>query len=225
MGLLFTTEGTRRILDTLNIAFDGPSPPNGPLVGLDLIRKAISDNNLTAKIKKADWAPGHFARMLYLLPIDQASANLTNTKTHNGRWHHFLRKIVAGGNDPNSVPYQTVFAPLRSALADAILTVDPSTGKPTILRVSFDHVEIDEPAAPTSTDGNAPPSLVIFDAPLYIENGSTPGKLRHITLFTVRVHDLNANGSVFQGSDFDGADTSMPDQPSVPWRRNQNPPS
>lgn len=39
MGLLWTTEGTRRIKNTLNTAFDGPTPANTPLMGLDLIRQ------------------------------------------------------------------------------------------------------------------------------------------------------------------------------------------
>ena len=33
MGLLFTTEGTRRVINTLNTAFDGPTPANKPLHG------------------------------------------------------------------------------------------------------------------------------------------------------------------------------------------------
>ena len=45
MGLLFTTEGTRRIIDTLNTAFDGPNR------GLDVIRSALPNApKLSAKI-------------------------------------------------------------------------------------------------------------------------------------------------------------------------------
>jgi hypothetical protein len=99
-----------------------------------------------------------------------------------------------------SVPYNTIFKPLRNALADAILNRDSngnplkdSNGNPVILvRVAFDHVELDDISNTGNDTANAKltPNIVIFDLPWPDPNGQThspPWFIRHITLFTQRV--------------------------------------
>jgi hypothetical protein len=92
------------------------------------------------------------------------------------------------------------FAPIRNALADAILNQDSSGTPLNIVRVSFDHVEL---------AGKDNPNVVIFDAPL---PGLSGGNVRHITLFTVPVPDIQ------DGSPFDPTDPDEP-EPIVkpPW--------
>lgn len=168
MGLLWKTEGTRRIVETLNRAFDG-----GTNQGLDYIRKNAG-SKILKKIAKGNWQPGHLARMLQLYPYDQSAAANAISVDDRKRWHYFLRTVV-GGDD-------TVFKPLRSALADAITSVD-SNKKFLVAQVSFAHVEVP----------NITPYLVIFDVP------GTGGLVRHITLFTAA---LDSN----PGEDFDPPD-------------------
>jgi hypothetical protein len=168
MGLLYTTEGTRRILDTLNTAFDGPGK------GLDVIRKAAPVGSaLRRKIEGRNWKPGQLARILRLLPTDQGKAKGARSDDETRRWFWFLNKVVG--------PSAT-FRPIRNALADAILNQDSKGAPLNIIRVSFDHVELADASNP---------NLVIFDAPL---PGVDGGSVRHITLFTVRVPE----GSKFQ---------------------------
>jgi hypothetical protein len=162
MGLLFTTPGTQRIIDTLNTAFDGPGK------GLELIQGAAAskDSKLGAMVATRNWMPGYLALMLDLLPYDQSPTNPTRGPTFNAdqrRWKYFLRKVLG----PTAA-----FAPIRSALADAILKRDSSGAPLNIVRVSFDCVEL---------TGSANPNVVIFDAPLPGDGGAT---VRHITLFT-----------------------------------------
>ena len=165
MGLLFTTPGTRAIIDTLNTAFDGPGK------GLDFIRNNAGPKILK-KIEKRNWQPGHLARMLKLLPFDQGGGAVPPDSP--GKWWWFLRKR----NGLN-----VTFDPIRTALADAILKQDSNNNNAflNIARVSFDHVEL-----PNPNPANPPnPNVVIFDAPL---PGDPNGALvRHITLFTVAV--------------------------------------
>jgi hypothetical protein len=172
MGLLFTSDGTRRIIDTLNTAFDGPSPAGGPAIGLDFIRTK-ADAKILTKIGKRNWAPGHLTRMLKLLPFDQhtGAADLPN---ETKKWWWFVRKLV--GNS-------ATFGPIRTALADAIFKQDSYNGNAplNIVRVSFDHVELPASTNPLIPDPN--PNVVIFDAPLPGAAGG--GLVRNITLFTV----------------------------------------
>jgi hypothetical protein len=218
MGLLFTTEGTRRIKNTLNTAFDDSAD------GLTYIRSFVgtpSDkptSNLTAFgqfIKLRTWTPGQLAVALDLMPYDQGSGdgNQGNGPIHPvnpkpkkntdvKRWNYFLAGVVGdktAGID-GTKPFDTVFVPLRNALADALLNQDSNGNQLNIIRVSFDHVELDAnlPNSGTSKQ-TAPPSVVIFDAPLSDDSGSSLGTVRHITLFTVRVPQ-NQPGNDFTGS-------------------------
>ena len=169
MGLLWKTEGTRRIVATLNLAFEA-----GTGQGLDYIRNNAAPKILN-KIAKGNWQPGHLARMLQLYPYDQpvsGTPGQINPKDRK-RWHYFLKAVIGKQDGTSTSPYETVFKPLRAALSDAITRKDSSTGKYLIDHVSFDHVEVASIAAPT---------LVIFDLP-----GTGGTTVRHITLLTVAV--------------------------------------
>src|SRR3982750_3850409 len=98
MGLLFTSPGTQRIIDTLNTAFDGPG------LGLDFIRTK-ADPKILAKIAKRNWAPGQLSRMLKLLPFDQ-NTGAANLPGETKKWWWFLKKLV--GNP-------ATFGPIRNA--------------------------------------------------------------------------------------------------------------
>lgn len=165
MGLLWTSEGTRRIINTLNTAFDGPNK------GLQTIRDGVAaDPFLRDLVRSRKWNPGDLAQALDLLPYDQGNDSGSPQPIrpkHKLRWLYFLNKIV-GINE-------AVFGPLRNALADAILNQDSKGNALTIIRVTFDHVELG--------DSNASANLVIFDLP----NADKTATVRHITLFTVPV--------------------------------------
>src|SRR5437868_2292140 len=159
MGLLFTTEGTRRIVNTLNTAFDGPTPASQPLMGLDLIRSLLgTPSNPTpfaTLVAGRNWAAGQVAGMLDLLPYDQGneSGGVPGQKGKLNprdarRWNYFLTSLPAA-----------VFKLLQNAMAGAILNQD-NNGTPLaykIVRAAFDHVHL---------DATANPDLVAFDAPL-----------------------------------------------------------
>ena len=199
MGLLFTTEGTRRIINTLNTAFDESDG------GLKFIRGYLQTNPpsalYTLLTSTSKWQPGQLAVALDLMPYDQGSGDgnqgngphppngSKGKKTKDTwRWNYFLTNVVG----PSAA-----FAPLQNALATAILNTatDAAGNALNIIRVSFDHVELDENS---QTSGTAPPSVVIFDAPLLGNNGASLGTVRHITLFTVRVAS-SQTGTAFSG--------------------------
>jgi hypothetical protein len=188
MGFLYTTEGTRRVLDTLNTAFDGPGK------GLQFIRdKAPPGSNLWKLIETRNWKPGRLARMLQLLPFDQRKPPGALVKREAMRWHWFLKNVVGTS---------ATFAPIRNALADAILKQDSKGAPLNIVRVSFDHVEL---------AGKDNPNVVIFDAPL---PGATNGEtVRHITLFTVPVPEIQ------EGTEFDAVEPDAIVKP--PWSSDQ----
>jgi hypothetical protein len=194
MGLLFTTPGTQRILDTLNTAFDGPDK------GLQFIRDH-ADSNILKKVDGRKWAPGHLAKMLKLVPFDQATGS-PDVPDETARWWWFLRKLVG-----KQATKDFLFDPLCQALADAILKQDHTNGKAyyNIVKVSFDHVEL--PAAQTEKD-DPPPNLVIFDAPW---PGIAGAKVRHITLLTVRARDKDDPPSL------DGDEKEIAETPRPPW--------
>jgi hypothetical protein len=189
MGLLYTTEGTRRVLNTLNTAFDGPGK------GLDYIRSSAPPGSKLRKlIEKRSWKPARLARMLQLLPFDQGNSTGPPGKLRDRdtrRWHWFLKNVLGAS---------AAFPPIRNALADAILNQDSSGTPLNLVRVSFDHVEL---------TGKDNPNVVIFDAPL---PGLSGGNVRHITLFTVPVPEIQ------DGTPFDPNDPDEPD-PIVkpPW--------
>ncbi len=151
--------------------------------------------------------------MLQLIPYDQGSGPVNTPVTpkprddgDTKRWHFFLKSVIAdktmvGGTSA----FDTVFVPLQNALADAILLKD-SSGVPLFVRVTFDHVELDEYSDPPQ--GKA--SLVIFDAPLLDGAGMSLGTARHITLFTVRVLKSQA------GTPFDPIDPNTESRTSHP---------
>jgi hypothetical protein len=211
MGLLFTTEGTRRIRNTLNTAFDGPSPdPNKP-IGLELIRSYVKSNStLGTLVAGRNWAAGQLAGMLDLLPYDQGDqfeekplpppAAGKISKSDIKRWNILLTKTIG----PSAY-----FKPLQNALAGAILNEDDNHNQLNyqIVRVSFDHVELPAP------DVNNPPnpSLVIFDAPLPGAAGG--GTVRHITLFTAAVKPGTAGANNFPSPVI-----------SAPWKTSDPPP-
>jgi hypothetical protein len=200
MGLLFTTEGTRRIINTLNSAFDESDD------GLKYIRRLVTctdtlyNATLYTLISSRGWEPAQLAEMLDLMPYDQGSGDGDDgngptphdpakpiKEKARKRWKHFLTNMIGDKNPAvdGKTPYNTVFAPLRVALADAILNKDINNTALNIVRVSFDHVELDGNQV---GDLYAPPSMVIFDAALPDDNGVTTGRtVRHVTLFTVRV--------------------------------------
>ena len=227
MGLLFSTEGTRRIINTLNSAFDGPTPKGQPAMGLDLIRTYAQSgganynqtlNDLVNNVG-SQWVPGALAMNLDLLPYDQGSGNGNDgngpsppnnpnplNRKAAKRWYHFLTQVLAQPKTAadGTITYSAAFTTLQSALGAAILNnaLDSSgNNRINIVRVSFDHVEIDENTAATGTapPGNAPPNVVIYDAPLPYDSTSTPPNplpyLRHITLFTVRVPQKHAGAA------------------------------
>lgn len=198
MGFLYTTEGTRRVLDTLNTAFDGPGK------GLDFIRSsAPPDSKLRKLIERRNWRPARLAWLLQLLPFDQGSSagspEPIKGRRETKRWHWFLKNVVG--------PSAT-FPAIRNALADAILNQDTNGTALNIVRVSFDHVEL---------VGKDNPNVVIFDAPL---PGVGGGNVRHITLFTVPVPEKQPNGNPFDGTPFD---PTAPDEPDPvvrpPWEK------
>ena len=106
MGLLYTTEGTRRMLDTLNTAFDASDN------GLKYIRSlAPPGSKLEDMLKKQNWAPGHLAAALKLYPYDQSPNPQPLDPQHVKRWAYFLKKVV--GNQQ--------FKDIKQKLAEAIL--------------------------------------------------------------------------------------------------------
>jgi hypothetical protein len=191
MGLLVSTRGTRNILDTLNTVFDWvPAPQSGPPTsGLGYLQNyAGTYPNLTQAgqtIFGRQWKVGALADLFGLDPTDQSS-NVTDP-TDKRRWRFFLKSLPSD-----------IFSRLQNALADAILNVD-ANGKPlkdpsntsfSIVRVTFDHVELEDPndLQVTNPNPNLVPSIVIFDSPLPNPSGGTSlGTVRHITLFTQRV--------------------------------------
>lgn len=180
MGLLFTTPGTRAILDTLNTAFNGPKKGEG----LDFIRNKMGAK-IRSKVEKRNWNPGHLARMLQLLPFDQGGGGAGDFAKNSKRWWWFLKKTIGG---------PAIFKPLRNALADAILDTDTKGNKLNIVRVTFDHVELE-----SSDKGRDPnPNIVIYDAPL---PGDSGGKVRHITLFTAALKPSDEDTPPGLGSD------------------------
>ena len=191
MGLLYTTEGTRRILDTLNTAFDGPDQDaSGKDKGLAIVRTAKDNDSLLKGMLTSNprkWKPGHLATALQLLPFDQSGNGAPVDDSHTKRWAYFLKKVVGAQQ----------FSDLRDALADAIL--DQVTGRP-IGKISFDHVEV-------TNVSNA--NLVVFDAPM----PDFPGKwVRHITLFTKRLKDSDSDS-------LDGTGSGEPNPlPGPPWK-------
>jgi hypothetical protein len=218
MGLLFTTEGTRRIKNTLNTAFD--ESPDGlayirSFVGTPADKPTQSLKPFGQFIAQRTWTPGQIAVALDLMPYDQGSGdgNQGNGPHHHGnpggkkdpdtkRWNYFLKTVIgdssAGIN--GTKPIDTVFAPLRSALADALLNQDSDGKQLNIVRVSFDHVELDANLENSgTTKQTAPPGVVIFDTTLWDDGGNSVGTVRHITLFTVRVPQ-NQQGDDFTGS-------------------------
>jgi hypothetical protein len=199
--LLFTTEGTRRIIDTLNTAFDGPSPdPNKP-IGLDVIRSLATPGSpnynraFYNKIYSRKWKAGHLARMLLLLPFDQGTPPGTLNNSDTKRWHWFLVKVFG----PSAA-----FQPICVALADAILNYDSNNKFLNIVRVTFDHV-----------DQALPYPVVMYDSSLPLNAGN----VRHITLYTTP----NVPAAE-QGSRFDPKDSDEPDAfENAPWRTDPGP--
>lgn len=156
MGLLYTTVGAGRILDTLNTAFSGPDSKDN---GLKYIRDAVEaskkgDQKLYNMIRNPPWKRGHLATTLALLPYDQAAGGINPADT--ARWAFFIKTVIGGK-----------FNDLCKALSEAIL----DTANVKIVRVSFNHVE---------HTGN--PNLVVYDAPLTSDLNGPYG--RQITLFT-----------------------------------------
>jgi hypothetical protein len=193
MGLLFTTEGTRRVLDTLNEAFNAAN--------LAIIQSAATNSfgqlsDLGNMVNGRGWRPGHLASALKLMPYDQGNPGTHPNwvpqpakgmvDKHRKRWAYFLRNVVDDGSAASDT-----FKALRNALADPILDK-------TFVRVTFSHVE---------TDVAVSPNLVVFDA------ADASGKtVRHITLFTAAV-PANQNST-----DFEPKANGEPDPPaSVPW--------
>ena len=162
MGLLFRTEGTRRIIDSLNTAFDSAA-----LQALQNLAGASAyPNGLTTwgkTIQARNWAPYWLADPGNL-DLNPKDSNGNSNSTHKARWKIFLTSVLSS----------TVFATLRDALADAILNHDSSGTQLNIARVSFDHVELEHP--------NDPQNIVIFDAPL--PGAVNKGVVRHITILT-----------------------------------------
>jgi len=123
MGLLYTTEGTRRILDTLNTAFDGSDN------GLKYIRaQAKADAKLEDMLTKQNWAAGHLASALKLFPYNQGGGGSSDFDTDKARWAYFLKKVIGS----------QLFKDLKKKLAEAILS-------PNFVSVSFNHRESDSP--------------------------------------------------------------------------------
>jgi hypothetical protein len=157
MGLLYTTEGTRRILDTLNTAFSGPDSKDN---GLKQIRDAVeaskkTDQKLYNMVLNHPWKRGHLATTLDLLPYDQNAGGITDSDI--ARWAFFLKTVVDGK-----------FNELCKALSESIL----NTAGVNIVRVSFNHIDKEKGS----------PNLVVYDAPLTDDlNGPYA---RQITLFT-----------------------------------------
>jgi hypothetical protein len=119
MGLLYTTPGTQRILDTLNTAFDRSND------GLAYIRaRATPGSKLEDMLKKKNWAAGHLASALKLFPYDQSPREEPLQDYDVRRWAYFLKKVV--GND--------LFKKIKEKLAEAILS-------PNFVSVSFNHIE------------------------------------------------------------------------------------
>jgi hypothetical protein len=157
MGLLYTTEGTRNILDTLNTAFDGSNK------GLKFIRDKVkaselasapADRKLYEMVYNQKWRRGHLATTLQLFPYNQNTGGIQGDD--KARWAFFLKTVVGAK-----------FNELRKALSEAIL----NTSGVNIASVSFSHVE-----------KTGSPNLVIYDAPLTNDLNGPYG--RHITLFT-----------------------------------------
>jgi hypothetical protein len=165
MGLLYTTEGTRRILDTLNTAFSGPDSKDK---GLQFIRDAVEASKKTEQkllynmILNHPWKRGHLATTLALLPYDQGKGGGINP-ADTARWAFFIKTVIGGK-----------FNDLCKALSEAIL----DSASVRIVSVSFDHVE-----------HSGRPNLIVYDAPLTNDLNGPYG--RHITLFT---RNLNPTG-------------------------------
>jgi hypothetical protein len=161
MGLLYTTEATRNILDTLNTAFDGPNPTAPPNSGLQYIRDQVeasrtsTDPRLYNMVNNPPWKRGHLATTLQLFPYNQKTGGMANPGD-KGRWAFFLKSVVGPS-----------FGDLCKALSDAIL----KKAAVNIIQVSFHHVE-----------KTGSPNLVYYDAPL-TPSPSGP-YARQITLFT-----------------------------------------
>ena len=142
MGMLFTTEGTKRIVETLNTAFQDLSILRGlPQYGTVLpLLQSTTSNTLSS-----------VTFYLRIYPYRQKNPHVPGDK--NGlynvkdarRWKYFLDNLD-----------------LTSAvnIQGALVTALQST---TINRVVFDHVAIPGTAAPAS--------VVVFDAPNPVGSG------------------------------------------------------
>ncbi len=176
MGLLIPTAATRHLIDTLNNAFFGPN------AGLQNLRSQLgllpnqTPTDLGKKIPGRSWGRNELLTGLNLLPSDPN--NPFNTGKVRRRWKHLIDQL------PDSV-----FGSLQDALADALTKTDGTPGNFLVVRVNFDHVELEDLNQPQDPDNaNLTPRVVVFDIPLpNPADGSSLGTLRHITLFTQRV--------------------------------------
>lgn len=138
MGMLFTTRGTRRIIDALNTAFSEK--------GMSQIRGDES-TKLWLTDPKKDWKLVRAAYAYSIFPISQDpddNPGVTDPKSKK-KWHYFLKDHLGSSSN------KPVHDQIRDAIRDGLLAVG------SISRFSFDHVEL----APSSNV-----SVVIFDAPI-----------------------------------------------------------
>ena len=121
MGMLFTTEGTRRIVDTLNTAFGG--------VGVAKIRGYEATDQWLTKPNK-DWRLARACYVYQIYPVSQDPNNLgALDPKHKKRWHYFLKNHLF-------VKFKVTHDQIRDAIKAGLTDM-------TISRFAFDHVEVD----------------------------------------------------------------------------------
>jgi hypothetical protein len=196
MGFIFTTQGTQRVLDTLNTAFDVgvPRSPTTDPTGLFYVRDVL---NTKGYLNGNGWSLHRLAKVLQINAADQSSTPTPPIvdSTQNARWIYFLRKFLHNDNPG-------IHNRIRNTLTDAILNNN------SINKITFAHLET----------GMAP-DVVIFDALFtYIDpvtNKAAAGTVRHITLVTVNPN-LSGAGST---PDYGQPDPNEPGSlPNPPWR-------
>src|SRR5262249_27919629 len=89
MGFLYTTQGTQRVLDTLNTAFNDSSG------GLAYIRGLLTSvPQFNGYLRGRGFKLDRLARVLQIYPADQSPTHAPVDGRELARWTYFLRKTL-----------------------------------------------------------------------------------------------------------------------------------
>jgi hypothetical protein len=117
MGFLWTTEGTRRVLDTLNNAFDATGSPT-------FAARWKADSQLAQYIRDRAMAAGPPGVGPQAHACGSALGRArrrdgNDQRRHRKRWHWFLQDMASKS--------PATFTAIQNALSDGILTKDAQT--------------------------------------------------------------------------------------------------